>query len=152
MTEPVYFGIIGCDRLALRVLRYAFPGHARVGDIDGNWLTIEGWVERVDDRWSFVDSGMLLTSEAAQLVQWLRALPESPPQLDFIEPLLCFRRGMTDDPWTFEVNLRAEAVPESVGGEARWTDGISLHIATNASQRDRFVRLLESDLARFPPR
>lgn len=151
MPEPVYLGIVGCDRLALRVLRYAFPGHARVGDMDSNWLTIEGWVERIDDRWSFVDP-CLLTSEAAQLVQWLRALPESPAQIDFVEPLLCFRRGMTDDPWMFEVNLRAEAVPESVGGEARWTDGISLLITTNAVQRDRFVRLLDSDLAKFPPR
>jgi hypothetical protein len=151
MTESAYLGIVGCDRIALRVLRYQFPGHARDGDRDSNWLTIEGAVERIDDRWSFVDP-CLLTSEAAQLVQWLRALPESPAQLDFVEPLLCFRRGMTDDPWTFDVTLRAEAVPDSAGGEARWTDGISLRITTSAAQRDHFVRLLESDLAKFPPR
>jgi hypothetical protein len=151
MKEPVFIGIPGCDRLSLRVRRYQYPGNARPGDYDSNWLMVEGWVKRADDQWCFVDP-CLLTGEFASLIEWLRALPTSSPPIDFIEPLLHFGHHEEDEPWTFRVTLRAEAVPESVCGDARWDEGITLCITTDARQRDVVVKQLEADFARFPPR
>jgi hypothetical protein len=151
MGESTYLGVAGCDQLSLRVLRYQFPGHARRGDTDSNWLMVEGRVKRADDQWDFVDP-CLLTTELAGLIEWLRALPGSTSAIHFMEPLLHFGRLETDEPWSFRVTLRAEAVPASVSGESRWQEGITLCITTSQRQRDAVLQQLEADLVQFPPR
>lgn len=150
-SPPPFLGIPGCDRLALRALQYEFPAHTSPGDYDSNWLRIQGWVERVDGRWKFNDP-CLLTHELAELIEWLRALPSPPSDsIDFLEPLLAFSTSEHDE-WTIRVQLRAEAVPESVGGEQRWREGVTLELVTTPEQRDRIVAELEADLAKYPPR
>jgi hypothetical protein len=112
---------------------------------------VEGRVKRADDQWDFVDP-CLLTTELAGLIEWLRALPGSTSAIHFMEPLLHFGRLETDEPWSFRVTLRAEAVPPSICGESRWQEGITLCITTSQRQRDAVAQQLEADLVQFPPR
>ena len=140
--EPVWLGAAGCDRLSLRVQRYEFPGHAAPGDIDSNWLVIEGQVERADERWSFCDPCML-TSELREMIEWLTALPR-PGQsgVECIEPVVALSVREDDPDWTLRARLRLEGVPACVLAADEWGKGVELLLASDARQRDRFAERL----------
>jgi hypothetical protein len=146
-------GTPGLDQFGLRVVRYQYPGNQRPGGSDSNWLMIRGEVVREDRRWHFIDP-CLVTDELAQLIAWLKRLPDSGGPIWFTEPLLQFEQIDGESPWLLRLTLKGEALPKewNLSRQERWNDGMSLTLRTTQEQVRRAVEGLEEGLARFPPR
>ncbi|MEU6117299.1 hypothetical protein ABZ840_22500 [Streptomyces sp. NPDC047117] len=115
----------GASRIALRPLRYQFPGDS--GDtFDDNWLVVAAEVTTPEGAWSFTDP-CLLTDEARELSGWLRAVAagrvadtdlvpdpdgDLEPGLAFLEPDLAFSQvRWRDGKGLLRVHLSLTAVP-----------------------------------------
>jgi hypothetical protein len=118
--------------ITLRPTAYEFLG-MRTGDWDDlNWLRIAGEVDTPEGAWGFNDP-CLLTTEAAQLGAWLRAVaarrvpPSGPteqgevyPSCDFTEPNVAFgveAYGAGDV--SIRVHFSLESAPPWSGDEQR---------------------------------
>ncbi|TDC24711.1 hypothetical protein E1265_08875 [Streptomyces sp. 8K308] len=138
-------------RLELRPVGYQFP--AAVGDhFDDNWLVVAGAVTTPEGSWSFTDP-CLLVAEARSIGPWLRTFcgsdPVAPPAvLDFLEPLLAFRR---DDAGTLGVRLSHESMPPWCAGDERWGE-YEFAVDTTAERLRRAAEEWELALRSFPPR
>lgn len=112
--------------VSLKIAGYQFPysGPPTAGlDTDSNWLMIHGAIETADgQRFEFRDP-CLLTGEAAELGDWLRAvalgrvastehLEEDAGLLGFLEPNLALSvAAFSAESVTIRVHLSAEAMP-----------------------------------------
>lgn len=137
-------------RLGLAIIGYEFPGHAKPGDLDANWLVVGACVECDLGCWSFTDP-CLTTTELTSLIEWLKAFP-SPTPISFLEPPLAFACS-DDDPRRMTVRLRGEAIrPGLVDEDSRWHDGVDVPLRVTPASVADFVNRLLRRAKTFPAR
>ena len=108
--------------LSLDLVGYEFPTLQGAGDhfdFDANWLVVAGRVTAPRQTWSFREPS-LLTTEARELLVWLRAIAggqsrtdlEDLEDLEFLEPNLSFAlTDVADGLVRIRVGLTAECSP-----------------------------------------
>lgn len=149
--EPSWLGVKGSDRLSIRVEGYQYRHLDATTDAtyDPNWLNIQGRVETRERQWKFVDA-CLLTWEAVELLEWMRAFPEV-EKLGFLESLFTIDVD-PDHKRLIRVRIRGGAFPPDGDPEEKWTEGYELFLNIGEEQRERFIQTLTYDLERYPKR
>jgi hypothetical protein len=142
------------DRLELRVTNYEFP-ELRDDGSDANWLTIQLSVDIARGSWTATDPS-LLTTEVAQLADWLDAIAggqASESELEFLEPNLSFELL---DATTEHVRLRAwfELELRPTWATSNVAEERDLCADLDVARRDlrTAAEALRAQLSRFPPR
>ncbi|WP_242432990.1 hypothetical protein [Streptomyces sp. Root264] len=150
----------------LRPVRYQFAS-VRGDSYDDNWLVIDGTVTTPEGSWSFADP-CLLTSEARQVSEWLRAVAagtvpvtepdaggELSPDTWFIEPVAAFSLAdrSAGGASVIRVHLSLEAAPPWQQG----ADGTDIYQYVVEVRMDAAALLHAADqwdlsLASFPSR
>ena len=135
--------------ITVTLVGYQFPydGPPTGGeDTDANWLMVNVAVRRADGQTHQVTDPCLLTDEAKELGDWLRAIPlgrveptNRPKEwngglLYFIEPNIAFSLSQWDaDHATIRVHLSAECTPPWAKPRSRmYKNFLTLHIPNRA--------------------
>jgi hypothetical protein len=141
------------ERVELNVQGYEFPeAHPSEDWYDANWLRIRLRVHEAS-RWDALDPS-LLTTEARELVRWLRLIAQrraGEPVLEFIEPCLRFEmREDGDGDWILTLEVSMGLLPNALAGLGGAT--VRLPLDTDPEALLLAADELEQELDAYPVR
>jgi hypothetical protein len=143
----------GGPQITLSILGYQFPDGSDWHDL--NWLNVLLRVETIGAHWTGGPDPCLLTTEAAELVVWLRAAAggSTVKHLEFLEPELSFdiARPPEDRGIPVAVTLRQDFVKAQTL-VAGLISELPLVLYVAPADLLEAAAQLENDLLRFPER
>ena len=142
-------------QLVLTITGYELAEFDRDDDWhDRNWLDLRATLKRPGEpERSGGPDACLLTAEAAELVQWLRAVAEGavPNEIEFLEPELSLGAAAESGQLQLQVTLRF-GLSAAFGADPLSLDPVSSTFRTSPEALRDAADQLEAELRHFPVR